>query len=59
MLEHLVSGHSIVEVARVIGRSPYTVHDHAKSLHRKLGVHTRAALVGCATLGVAPPGTVE
>lgn len=59
VLELLVKGRSIVEVARALGRSPYTVHDHAKSLHRKLGVHTRAALVGRATIGVPPPGTLE
>lgn len=55
VLEQLVCGSSVVEIAKSLDRSPYTVHDHVKSLHRKLGVRTRAALVGCATLGVPPP----
>lgn len=59
VLEQLVRGDSVVEIARSLGRSRYTVHDHVKSLHRKLGVHTRAALVGCATLGVPPPKTLK
>ncbi len=59
VLERIVRGESVIEIARAIGRSRYTVHDHVKSLHRKLGVHTRAALVGCATLGVPPPDVLE
>lgn len=59
VLEHLVRGDSVVEIAKTLDRSRYTVHDHVKSLHRKLGVHTRAALVGCATLGVPPPEAVK
>lgn len=58
VLEHLVCGESVVEIAKTLERSRYTVHDHVKSLHRKLGVRTRAALVGCATLGVPPPKAV-
>lgn len=56
VLEQLVGGASVVEIAKALDRSHYTVHDHVKSLHRKLGVKSRAALVGCATLGVPPPG---
>lgn len=58
VLEQLVRGDSVVEIAKTLYRSRYTVHDHVKSLHRKLGVHTRAALVGCATLGVPPPEAI-
>lgn len=59
VLDELVGGRSVAEIARALGRSHYTVHDHVKSLHRKLGVHSRAALVGCATMGVPPPGGFE
>ena len=55
VLEHLVRGRSVTQIAEEIGRSRYTVHDHVKSLHRKLGVRTRAALVSSATVGVPPP----
>jgi len=59
VLEQFVRGDSVVEIAKSLGRSRYTVHDHVKSLHRKLGVHSRATLVGCATLGVPPPKTLK
>ncbi|UYV12955.1 MAG: helix-turn-helix transcriptional regulator [Phycisphaera sp.] len=59
VLGQLVRGASVVEIAKTLDRSRYTVHDHVKSLHRKLGVRTRAALVGCATLGVPPPEVLK
>lgn len=55
VLDRLVEGKSVSEIADTLGRSKYTVHDQVKSLHRKLGVRSRAALVGCATVGVQPP----
>ncbi|MFI4917409.1 MAG: LuxR C-terminal-related transcriptional regulator [Phycisphaerales bacterium JB060] len=55
VLEKLIDGGSVAEIAQQLGRSRYTVHDQVKSLHRKLGVRTRAALVCCATRGVDPP----
>ncbi len=55
VLDRLVEGRSVSEIAQTLGRSKYTVHDQVKSLHRKLGVRSRAALVGCATAGVLPP----
>ncbi|MCB9845912.1 MAG: hypothetical protein H6811_08015 [Phycisphaeraceae bacterium] len=45
VLERLVLGLSVREIAEDIGRSPHTIHDHVKSLHRKLGASTRGALV--------------
>jgi DNA-binding CsgD family transcriptional regulator len=59
VLQKLVRGDSVMDIAAAMGRSKFTVHDSVKSLHRKLGVHTRAALVGCATMGVAPPEALE
>lgn len=55
VLDGLVEGGSVTEIAEALGRSRYTVHDQVKSLHRKLGVHTRAALVGCAIRSVPLP----
>ncbi len=55
VLQRLTEGLSVNQIAEEIERSPFTVHDHVKSLHRKLGVSRRAALVRCATSGVAPP----
>ncbi|MEZ6243961.1 MAG: LuxR C-terminal-related transcriptional regulator [Phycisphaerales bacterium] len=45
VLEHLVAGLSVRLIAERIGRSPHTVHDHVKNLHRKLGASTRGELV--------------
>jgi len=55
VLGRLTQGMSVNQIAEALGRSPFTVHDHVKSLHRKLGVSRRAALVSCATVGVGPP----
>lgn len=45
ILEHLVLGMSVREIAQTLRRSPHTVHDHVKSLHRKLGAKTRGELI--------------
>jgi len=45
VLEQLTLGHSVRQIAERFGRSPYTVHDHVKSLHRKLHASTRGQLV--------------
>jgi DNA-binding CsgD family transcriptional regulator len=45
ILVELVSGASVREIAERIGRSPHTVHDHVKSLHRKLNASSRGELV--------------
>ena len=45
VLEQLTLGRSVREIAEGFGRSPYTVHDHVKSLHRKLNASTRGELV--------------
>ncbi|MEO1007168.1 MAG: LuxR C-terminal-related transcriptional regulator [Planctomycetota bacterium] len=56
VLDQLVLGRSVNDIADRIERSPYTVHDHVKALHRKLGVHCRGALVARAIRSVPPPG---
>lgn len=41
----LVEGMSVKQIAQEIDRSPHTVHDHVKSLHRKLRASSRGELV--------------
>lgn len=45
ILQHLLLGKSVREIADELGRSPHTVHDHVKSLHRKLKANSRGELV--------------
>lgn len=45
ILQHLLMGKSVREIAQELGRSPHTVHDHVKSLHRKLNASSRGELV--------------
>lgn len=56
VLDLLVMGYSVREIAQQLSRSPHTVHDHVKSLHRKMGATSRGELVALA-LGRRPePG---
>ncbi len=55
VLRLLLEGKSVRIIAEDLGRSPHTVHDHVKSLHRKLSASTRGALVARA-LGHIRPG---
>jgi DNA-binding CsgD family transcriptional regulator len=53
VLRHLTGGHTLEEVARVLGVSRNTVHYHVKNIYRKLGVSSRAeATMAAARLGV-------
>jgi DNA-binding CsgD family transcriptional regulator len=54
VIEALIDGKSVPRIAHDLGLSPHTVHDHVKSLHRKLGAKTRGELVARA-LGHEPP----
>lgn len=45
VLDHLVLGKSVREIAVDVCRSSHTIHDHVKSLHRKLGASSRGELV--------------
>lgn len=45
VLEHLSLGRSVKQIAEAIGRSPHTVHDHVKALHRKLRANSRGELI--------------
>lgn len=58
VLDLLVIGKSVRVIADELGRSPHTVHDHVKSLHRKLGASSRGELVARA-LGHTPLNRTE
>jgi DNA-binding CsgD family transcriptional regulator len=45
VLDRLAAGLSVREIAEELGRSPHTVHDNVKSLHRKLSATTRGQLI--------------
>lgn len=45
VLDRLVLGGSVREISEELGRSSHTVHDHVKSLHRKLNASSRGELV--------------
>lgn len=45
VLEHLALGKSVKQIAGDLARSPHTVHDHVKSLHRKLNASSRGELI--------------
>lgn len=55
VLELLTLGRSVREIAEELHRSPHTVHDHVKALHRKLNASSRGELVARA-LGHAGSG---
>lgn len=55
ILQHLLLGKSVREIAEELERSPHTVHDHVKSLHRKLNANSRGELVARALGHVEPP----
>lgn len=45
VLELIVQGCAIKDIADALARSPHTVHDHLKALHRKLNCNTRGELI--------------
>lgn len=51
---HLVAGMKVPDIAEVLHRSIYTVHDHVKSLHRKLNASNRGQLVARALGHLGP-----
>lgn len=54
VLDHLALGKSVKDIAQDLGRSPHTVHDHVKSLHRKLRASSRGELIARALGHIAP-----
>lgn len=52
----ICSGHSVREVAAVLGISPRTVENHKRRIYDKLGVHSQSqAVAHVAQLGLVPP----
>lgn len=49
VLDLVALGDTVREIAERLGRSPHTVHDHLKAIHRKTGISTRGALVAAAS----------
>lgn len=45
VLERLALGMSVADIAAETGRSTHTVHDHVKSLHKKLNASSRGELI--------------
>lgn len=45
ILEQLTLGRTVRDIAAGLSRSPHTVHDHVKSLHRKLQATSRGELI--------------
>lgn len=45
VLDRLILGESVRQIAETLNRSPHTVHDHVKNLHRKLQASSRGELV--------------
>lgn len=54
ILWKLVAGKKVPQIAADLHRSVYTVHDHVKSLHRKLGATNRGQLVSRALGHLGP-----
>lgn len=53
VMQMLATGHGVPLIAAKLSRSKHTIHDHVKSLHRKMGINSRAELVARA-LGRLP-----
>lgn len=45
VLELLARGRSVKQIASALSRSPHTVHDHIKAIHRKVGASSRGELI--------------
>jgi len=60
ILEQLALGQTVKQIAEQMARSPHTIHDHVKSMHRKLQVKSRGELIARALghLGAPPTPTM-
>jgi len=54
VLDLLTRGRTVRQIAEELGRSPHTISDHIKSLHRKLGASSRGELIARALRGGTP-----
>jgi DNA-binding CsgD family transcriptional regulator len=59
VLDRLVLGMSVREISEELHRSPHTIHDHVKNLHKKLNASSRGELIA-RVLGIsAKPATFD
>lgn len=54
VLWELTAGKKVPQIALELGRSVYTIHDHVKNIHRKLGAKSRGALIARALGHLVP-----
>ena len=59
ILEQLALGKTVKQIATSLSRSPHTIHDHVKSLHRKLNASSRGELIARALGHIETCGTGE
>ncbi len=59
VLSQLTLGKSVKQIAADMMRSPHTVHDHVKSLHRKLNASSRGELIARALGHLGEQATCE
>jgi len=57
VLDELSLGKSVRQIADELDRSPHTIHDHVKSLHRKLDASSRGELIARALGHLRAPAT--
>lgn len=58
VLTLLSRGRTVKQIAEALTRSPHTVHDHVKALHRKLGASSRGELVARALGHIDTEGNI-
>ena len=59
ILEQLALGKTVKQIATGLSRSPHTIHDHVKSLHRKLNASSRGELIARALGHIESCGTTN
>ncbi len=59
VMEQLIMGKSVKDIAETLGRSPHTVHDHVKQLHKKLNANTRGELIARALGRLSADGELD
>lgn len=59
VLDRLILGRSVKEIAADLGRSQHTMHDHVKSLHRKLNARSRGELIARALGHIESTGEIR
>lgn len=45
VVQHVLAGRTDLEIARILDKSPHTIHTHLKAVFQRLQVHSRAELI--------------